>query len=288
MRKIISCLALALLINLGYENTSVYANLEFSATKQPTVNQTYGDSSITYEELDMFVPIARIGELNESELRTIVSVLKKCGLTDKTWFIRDTGGTSAHQWDSYKPEPWEKFFRSEYTYTKKNVDLGYHTFDRVPATGKMATKVDDKRFTLNIIVAADTKQVDKVNLRAYPYLGSELSPKYVPTIDLYKKGSYNAKLSDIKISEQCLQSTIEYFLEDLQKQYGNNYRLVGVEYNPIFNAACDVFTEVMVNGKLTKQVYGEPEGKDINNFTHIYIWDKNGVLVDCIRKIKKL
>ena len=296
MRKVISCLVLALLINLGIENTSAYANLEFPATKQPTVNQTYGDGSISYDELDMFVSIARNGELNEGELRNIVSVLKNCGLTDKTWFIKNSTATPAHQWDGYKPEPWEKFFRNEYTYTKKNVDLGYRTFARNPATGNIATKVSDIKFTLNIIVAADTKQVDRVNFYAYSYLGGmffpgydyPISDKYVKTIALYKNGSYNAKLNDIKISEQYLQSTIEYFLEDLQKQYGDNHRLVCAEYNPIFNAAGDVFTEVMVEGKLTKQVYGEPEGKDIKKFAHDYIFDKNGVLVDCIRKIENL
>ena len=295
MKCCLSWILFVFLLNIGYGGIFENTNVVLAASSSIT-NQNLDEEYISYEDLDMFKSVAEYGELSESELRKVVMVLKDCGIIDSNWTVSCGGGTPTHQWDGYKPESrWDKLSRTVYTYTRKNIDIGYRTFAKNPSTGNMATRIKDIKFTINILVDADTKTVESVKLGAYSYLGGMFFSGYdYPIADKYTKGVYlhnagesNLRLNDIRISQETLENAVVYFLGDLQKQYGDNYRLVEAECNPIFNEQGEVFLEVVAFGKITKQVYGYAEGKDIKEFSHLYIF-KNNTLVDSIRKISEL
>ena len=285
MNKILGYLAIGLLINCSSYTEIASAN--FQIINSHTTNiQTEQNSDISYYELDMFKNIAEHGELTETELRGVVKILKQAGLVTHEWHIKHnpSGGTRINQYNNYSA--------NSYIYKRTNKDLGYRRFGLIPATGKIGNLLEDIQCDVYIKISSKTKLVEKITLDVYSYFGGVYFPdytytaaqKYSRTLVLYENGKLYASLDNLQISTDYAQNALTYAFEDIEKLYPGQWKFSSAEYNPIFNGNSEIFTEVLVQGDVIKQVYGSPEGKAIKSFSNIYIFDKAGNVVDSAKK----
>lgn len=288
MKKIFYYFIFAAFINLCICTSSTYANFGNIVPSYVT-NQMEQESDVSYYELDMFKSIAEYGELTEAELRAVVKTLKQCGLVNNDWHIKNKGGAEPIRCDN-------KYSSTYYEYKRTNKDLGYRRLGISPETGKLVNFLDDIVIEAYIRVSAGTKKVEKITLTMYSYFGGMFFPhytypaakKYSRELVVYENGKCYASLNDLKLDKEYAKNALLCAIDDLDAQYNPDYKFLGAEYNPIFNGNSEIFTEIYVHGKLTKQVYGYPEGKEVKSFEHIYIFNNVGTLVDCVRKTEDL
>lgn len=280
MRRYLLYALIVFLTNFNLGIIPAFANDDFSSTR-PMLSDVKDGSLITYEELNMFKEVAEYGELSENELREVVTVLKNCGLVNNEWHIRFKGGAI--------PNPWDGCSSASYEYTRKNIDIGYRVIGQHSVTKEITNFVEDIKFEVSVYVSEKTRQIKSVSLIAYSDLGNNnsvdypLIDKYTHWLNLYEDGKYFVNLADIKIDDQYGQTIFNASLMDLKRQYGDSSRCYSAHFAPIFNVNNEVFAEVSLYGDLVKKIYGYPDGKVVKKFRHLYIFDKNGKLMDCVR-----